>query len=439
MKSSSRFAHGPPGNYWSGPSLRSGWPCNGHGHPGFDRATIHERGNGELTVPAVLALEDGSVFRGISIGAKGNTTGEVVFNTAITGYQEILTDPSYCRQIVTLTHPHVGNTGANPEDLESSAIYAAGLVIRDLPSTMSNWRASESLSSFLQRGKIVAIAEIDTRRLTRILRDKGAQSGCIMTGDSIDEAAAVHAARKFPGLKGMDLAKVVSTRRKYQWNEGSLWRGDVQLPRPAARLHVVAYDFGVKRNILRLLADYGCRITVVPAQTPAEDVLALSPDGIFLSNGPGDPEPCDYAINAIRQFLETDMPVFGICLGHQLLGLASGARTVKMKFGHHGANHPVQELGSGRVLITSQNHGFAVDEASLPPVLKPTFRSLFDGSLQGVARTDRPAFSFQGHPEASPGPHDLRPLFEHFVFLMVRRLQNMLRAQVAVADEAAAR
>ena len=394
-----------------------------------------------MTVPAVLALEDGTVFRGISIGAKGNSTGEVVFNTAMTGYQEILTDPSYCRQIVTLTYPHIGNTGANPEDLESSAIFAAGLVIRDLPVLASSWRASESLPTFLQRGRVVAIAEIDTRKLTRILRDKGAQAGCIMTGEQIDESAAVRAARKFPGLKGMDLAKVVTTKRQYQWNEGSLWREDQRpLPRPAARLHVVAYDYGIKRNILRLLADYGCRMTVVPATTPADAVLAMSPDGIFLSNGPGDPEPCDYAIGAIRQFLETDIPVFGICLGHQLLGLASGARTIKMKFGHHGANHPVQELGSGRVFITSQNHGFTVDEASLPPVLRPTFRSLFDGSLQGVSRIDRPAFSFQGHPEASPGPHDLRPLFEQFLYLMVKRLQNLsrsLKVQQAAQRQAA--
>jgi carbamoyl-phosphate synthase small subunit len=378
----------------------------------------------------VLALEDGTVFRGISIGAKGNTTGEVVFNTAITGYQEILTDPSYCRQIVTLTYPHIGNTGANSEDLESSAIYAAGLVVRDLAQTASSWRASEPLAEFLRRGKIVAIAEIDTRKLTRILRDKGAQAGCIMTGDAIDETAAVRAARKFPGLKGMDLAKVVTTKRQYQWNEGSLWRATPHhLPRPAARLHVVAYDYGIKRNILRLLADYGCRMTVVPAMTPADKVLALNPDGIFLSNGPGDPEPCDYAIRAIQQFLDTDIPVFGICLGHQLLGLASGARTVKMKFGHHGANHPVQELATGRVFITSQNHGFAVDESTLPDTVKPTFRSLFDGSLQGIARIDRPAFGFQGHPEASPGPHDLKPLFEHFLFLMVKRLQQVSRAQ----------
>jgi carbamoyl-phosphate synthase small subunit len=386
------------------------------------------RGKSEVTTPAVLALEDGTVLRGISIGAKGNTTGEVVFNTAMTGYQEILTDPSYCRQIVTLTYPHIGNTGTNPEDVEAQQIYAAGLVIRDLPLAHSSWRASESLPTFLQRGKIVAIAEIDTRKLTRILREKGAQAGCIMTGDNIDEGAAVKAARKFPGLKGMDLAKVVSTKRQYQWNAGSVWRDQPKGPvRSISRLHVVAYDFGIKRNILRLLADHGCRITVVPAMTPPDQVLALAPDGIFLSNGPGDPEPCDYAIKAIRRFLDTDIPIFGICLGHQLLGLASGARTVKMKFGHHGANHPVVELESGRVSISSQNHGFAVDESTLPPQLKATYRSLFDGSLQGVARTDRPAFSFQGHPEASPGPHDLKPLFEHFMFLMVKRLQSLPR------------
>jgi carbamoyl-phosphate synthase small subunit len=382
-------------------------------------------------IPAVLALEDGTVFRGRSIGARGNSTGEVVFNTAMTGYQEILTDPSYARQIVTLTYPHIGNTGATPEDLESGQVYAAGLVIRDLPLLHSNWRASESLGDFLERGRIVAIADIDTRRLTRLLREKGALAGCIMTGEGVDEAAAVHAARRFPGLKGMDLARVVSVHEPYQWSEGSLWRRESRVPKPGARLHVVAYDFGIKRNILRLLADHGCRVTVVPAQAPAEQVLALSPDGIFLSNGPGDPEPCDYAIAAIRRFLETDIPVFGICLGHQLLGLASGARTVKMKFGHHGANHPVQDLATGRVYITSQNHGFAVDEATLPPNLTPTHRSLFDGSLQGIARTDRPAFGFQGHPEASPGPHDLRPLFENFVRLMVRRLQSLLQARSA--------
>ena len=373
--------------------------------------------------PAVLALEDGSVFKGKSIGAPGSTTGEVVFNTAMTGYQEILTDPSYCRQLVTLTYPHIGNTGATPEDLESGRIHAAGLVIRDLPLVHSSWRAAESLQSFLVRGGIVAIADIDTRRLTRILREKGAQSGCIMTGTGVDAEEAVRAARGFPGLKGMDLAKVVSVKRPYQWTEGSLWRQGASPGRHGARFNVVAYDYGIKRNILRLLVDHGCRVTVLPAQTPAEEALALKPDGIFLSNGPGDPEPCDYAIAAIRRCLETDIPVFGICLGHQLLGLASGARTVKMKFGHHGANHPVQELDGGRVLITSQNHGFAVDEASLPPTLRPTHRSLFDGSLQGIARTDRPAFSFQGHPEASPGPHDAEELFAQFVDLMARRQQ----------------
>ena len=358
------------------------------------------------------------MFRGVSIGAPGSTAGEVVFNTAMTGYQEILTDPSYSRQIVTLTYPHIGNTGATPEDLESGQIHAAGLVIRDLPLLHSNWRASESLESFLTRGSIVAIADIDTRRLTRILREKGAQSACIMTGDAVDAVAAVRVAGKFPGLKGMDLAKVVSVKRPYQWTEGGIWNSEPPGPRTGPRFHVVAYDFGIKRNILRLLVDRGCRVTVLPAETPAVDALALKPDGVFLSNGPGDPEPCGYAIEAIRRILETDLPVFGICLGHQLLSLASGARTVKMKFGHHGANHPVQDLDAGRVMITSQNHGFAVDEASLPANLRATHRSLFDGSLQGVARTDRPAFSFQGHPEASPGPHDASPLFDHFIELM---------------------
>jgi carbamoyl-phosphate synthase small subunit len=385
-----------------------------------------------VSVPAVLALADGTIFRGQSIGAKGNTTGEVVFNTALTGYQEILTDPSYARQIVTLTVPHVGNTGTTPEDLESTQVYAAGLIIRNLPILPSNWRLNESLSEFLERGKVVAIAGIDTRKLTRILREKGAQSGCIMTGDQVDQNAAVKAARKFPGLKGMDLAKVVSTKRSFQWNEGSLWPDTGRAPiRASQRLHVVAYDFGIKRNILRLLADGGCRMTVVPAQTSAEEVLALEPDGIFLSNGPGDPEPCDYAIAATRRFLETDLPVFGICLGHQILGLAAGASTVKMKFGHHGANHPVQDLESGRVFITSQNHGFAVDESTLPAGVKATHRSLFDGSLQGIAFEERPVFGFQGHPEASPGPHDLKPLFERFNHLMLRRLQ----AQLKVAEE----
>ncbi|MGE0031132.1 MAG: glutamine-hydrolyzing carbamoyl-phosphate synthase small subunit [Steroidobacteraceae bacterium] len=384
--------------------------------------------------PAVLALEDGTVFRGVSIGASGVTTGEVVFNTAMTGYQEILTDPSYCRQIVTLTCPHIGNTGVTPEDMESDAIHAAGLVIRDLPLAHSSWRASHSLQEFLVEGETVAIAGIDTRMLTRILRERGAQGGCIATADKADADVALRAARAFPGLKGMDLAKVVSARAPYQWNDGSVGRESGRILRPGSRLHVVAYDYGIKRNILRLLADYGCRMTVVPAQTSAEDALALAPDGIFLSNGPGDPEPCEYAITAIREFLKTDVPVFGICLGHQLLALASGAKTVKMKFGHHGANHPVQELAGSHVVITSQNHGFAVDEQTLPAQLKATHRSLFDGSLQGIARTDCPAFGFQGHPEASPGPHDLRPLFEHFVFLMVRRLQQLLRTQAAAAD-----
>ena len=384
-------------------------------------------------VPAVLALADGTIFRGQSIGAKGNTTGEVVFNTALTGYQEILTDPSYARQIVTLTCPHIGNTGATPEDLESSQIYAAGLIIRDLPIVASNWRTNESLTDFLERGKIVAIANIDTRKLTRILREKGAQAGCIMTGDkTVDHAAAVKLARKFPGLKGMDLAKVVTTKRTFQWNEGTVWPDATRLPiRSHQRLHVVAYDFGIKRNILRLLADFGCRVTVVPAQTSAEEVQALMPDGVFLSNGPGDPEPCDYAITATKKLLESDqplqLPVFGICLGHQILGLAAGAKTIKMQTGHHGANHPVQDLDSGRVFITSQNHGFAVDEATLPENVKATHRSLFDGTLQGLAFKDRPAFGFQGHPEASPGPHDLKPLFERFNHLMLRRLQMQLK------------
>jgi carbamoyl-phosphate synthase small subunit len=385
-----------------------------------------------VTTPAVLALEDGTVFRGISIGASGTATGEVVFNTAMTGYQEILTDPSYSRQIVTLTYPHIGNTGTNPDDLESNAIHSAGLVIRNLPLLHSNWRATESLPEFLSRGGVVAIAEIDTRKLTRILREKGAQAGCIASGDAASRPdLAVEAARRFPGLKGMDLAKVVSTRRAFQWNEGTNWALE-QGPkrRPGQRMHVVAYDFGIKRNILRLLADHGCRMTVVPAQTPAAEALALAPDGVFLSNGPGDPEPCDYAIDAIKAFLESGVPLFGICLGHQLLGLATGARTVKMKFGHHGANHPVIELDTGRVYISSQNHGFAVDETSLPAHVRATHRSLFDGSLQGIALTDRPAFSFQGHPEASPGPRDLAPLFARFVESMLRRGAVPVRQQV---------
>jgi carbamoyl-phosphate synthase small subunit len=371
-----------------------------------------------LTIHALLALEDGTIFRGIAIGAEGCSVGEVVFNTSITGYQEILTDPSYARQIVTLTYPHIGNTGVNAEDVESSGIFASGLVVRDVPARLSNWRAGRSLPDYLKAHNVIGIAGLDTRKLTRLLRDKGAQRGCLLAGKDLDSDYAMAQARQFPGLQGMDLAKEVSVAERYPWTEGS-WRLDQGYAGPGTnRFHVVAYDFGVKRNILRLLADRGCRLTVVPARTSAEDVLALEPDGVFLSNGPGDPEPCDYAIRAIRTFLEVKIPVFGICLGHQLLALASGARTVKMKFGHHGANHPVQELDTGRVLITSQNHGFAVDEASLPGNVRPTYRSLFDGSLQGIALTDRPAFSFQGHPEASPGPHDLKPLFDGFIGMM---------------------
>jgi len=374
-----------------------------------------------LNTLALLALEDGTVFRGISIGAEDCSVGEVVFNTSITGYQEILTDPSYARQIVTLTYPHIGNVGINREDVESTGVYASGLVVRDVPARLSNWRADNSLPDYLKENGVVGVAGIDTRKLTRILRDKGAQRGCLMAGKEIDPDYAVAKAREFPGLQGMDLAKEVTVRQSYGWSETS-WRlgpGYGELDR--SRFHVVAYDFGVKRNILRLLADRGCRLTVVPATTSAREVLALRPDGVFLSNGPGDPEPCDYAIQAIREFLDIQIPVFGICLGHQLLALASGARTAKMKFGHHGANHPVQELDTGRVLITSQNHGFAVDESSLPRNVRPTYRSLFDGSLQGIELTDRPAFSFQGHPEASPGPHDLTPLFDRFIESMAYR------------------
>jgi len=376
-----------------------------------------------LRKPALLALEDGTVFHGEAIGIDGQTVGEVVFNTAMTGYQEILTDPSYARQIVTLTYPHIGNVGVNDDDEESSEVMAAGLVIRDLPLLVSNWRAEKSLEQYLVEQNTVAIANIDTRKLTRILREKGAQNGCIVAGDNLDEAAAIAAAKGFPGLKGMDLAKEVTTGQPYEWAQGSwtLEGGIPEAPHPIEEKlphHVVAFDYGVKRNILRMLVDRGCRVTVVPAQTPAAEVLKLKPDGLFLSNGPGDPEPCTYAIEAIQELVETDIPTFGICLGHQLLSLASGARTVKMKFGHHGANHPVQDLESGVVMITSQNHGFAVDEATLPANLKATHKSLFDGSLQGVQRTDKPAFSFQGHPEASPGPHDVAPLFDHFVDLI---------------------
>jgi carbamoyl-phosphate synthase small subunit len=379
-----------------------------------------------LRKPALLALEDGSLFRGESIGSIGQTTGEVVFNTALTGYQEILTDPSYARQIVTLTYPHIGNVGVNAEDEESSGIHAAGLVIRDLPPLFSNWRSEESLEDYLVRHNIVAISGIDTRRLTRILREKGAQSGCIVAGNDIDEQAAIDAARRFPGLKGMDLAKEVTTGNPYEWAQGSwsLKGGLPEAPHPIEEnlpYHVVAYDYGVKRNILRMLVDRGCRLTVVPAKTPASKVLAMNPDGVFLSNGPGDPEPCDYAQDAIRELLEKEVPMFGICLGHQLLSLASGAKTIKMKFGHHGANHPVQDLETGKVMISSQNHGFAVEDESLPSHLRATHRSLFDQSLQGVEHTDKPAFGFQGHPEASPGPHDVAPLFDHFIELMEKK------------------
>jgi len=382
-----------------------------------------------VTEPAILALEDGTVFRGISVGAPGRSLGEVVFNTAMTGYQEILTDPSYYRQIVTLTYPHIGNVGTNSDDYESRKVHAAGLVIRDLSRVVSNWRSELPLGEFLRRSNTVAIAEIDTRQLTRIIRDKGAQGGCILTGPNATPEEAVRAARKFPGIKGMDLARLVTTKESYQWNQGSIWpeRPAVYTKRIAS-FHVVAYDFGVKRNILRLLADHDCRITVVPATTTAEEALQLNPDGIFLSNGPGDPEPCTYAIEAIRKFLEIGIPQFGICLGHQLLGLAAGAKTMKMKFGHHGANHPVLELDTGRVLITSQNHGFAVDEATLPPNVRVTHRSLFDGTLQGIEITNAPAFSFQGHPEASPGPQEVRPLFVRFVEMMKEHRRQTVAA-----------
>ncbi|MDP3535032.1 MAG: glutamine-hydrolyzing carbamoyl-phosphate synthase small subunit [Halomonas sp.] len=383
--------------------------------------------NPALSKPAILALEDGSVFHGTAIGADGVTSGEVVFNTAMTGYQEILTDPSYTRQIVTLTYPHIGNTGINSEDVESASIAAAGLVIRDLPLMASSFRSEQSLSDYLKSQNVLGIADIDTRRLTRILRDKGAQNGAILAGadaegsDAVERALA--AAKAFPGLKGMDLAKEVSCKEAYEWSEGewTLGEGYADMTKRERPYHVVAFDYGVKFNILRMLAARGCRLTVVPAQTPAAEVLAMNPDGVFLANGPGDPEPCDYAIKAIQEVLETDTPVFGICLGHQLLALASGAKTLKMSHGHHGANHPVQDLASGTVMITSQNHGFAADEATLPSNVRATHRSLFDGTLQGIERTDRPAFSFQGHPEASPGPRDVAPLFDRFIAMMKAR------------------
>ncbi len=379
--------------------------------------------------PAILALQDGSLFEGISIGAEGQASGEVVFNTSMSGYQEILTDPSYAQQIITFTYPHIGNTGINDEDNESGKIWSSGMVIRDLPMLESNFRSQQTLSEFLIAQNVVAISDIDTRRLTRILRDRGPMNGCILAGFDVADVEkareqALEAAKSFPGLVGMDLAKVVSCEESYAWVEGS-WQLGAGHPVPeAGSHHVVAYDFGVKRNILRMLTDRGCRVTVVPAQTPASEVLAMNPDGIFLSNGPGDPEPCDYAITAIREILETGKPVFGICLGHQLLALASGAKTVKMKLGHHGANHPVQELSSGKVFITSQNHGFAVDEESLPSNVEATHKSLFDGSLQGIHLTDRQAFGFQGHPEASPGPHDIAPVFDHFIELIQASTAN---------------
>jgi carbamoyl-phosphate synthase small subunit len=380
-----------------------------------------------LTRPAILALEDGSVFRGVAIGADGQTVGEVVFNTAMTGYQEILTDPSYTRQLVTLTYPHIGNTGINSEDIESASMGAAGLIIRDLPLMASNFRSEMSLQDYLQQNQLVAIGDIDTRRLTRILRDKGSLNGCILAGEAAAAADATEkalaAAKAFPGLKGMDLAKEVTTKTIQNWTEGewTLGQGYAQVDENKQPYHVVAYDYGVKFNILRMLVSRGCRITLVPAQTPAAEVLAMNPDGVFLSNGPGDPQPCDYAIKAIAEILETDVPVFGICLGHQLLALASGAQTVKMPHGHHGANHPVQDLDSKVVMITSQNHGFAVDESSLPGNLRTTHKSLFDGTLQGIERTDKAAFSFQGHPEASPGPQDVAPLFDRFIQLIQAR------------------
>ncbi|GBG13251.1 carbamoyl-phosphate synthase small subunit [Novimethylophilus kurashikiensis] len=370
--------------------------------------------------PAILVLADGTVFRGIAIGASGSTVGEVVFNTSMTGYQEILTDPSYTGQIVTLTYPHIGNYGVNTEDVESGKVYAAGLVIRDLPLTVSNWRAGMSLSDYLKTSNVVAIADIDTRKLTRVLREKGAQAGCIMAGE-VDEAKALELARSYPGMAGMDLAKEVSVTKSYVCEEGEWSLGEGYAKAGNSKFNVVAFDYGVKRNILRMLTSRGCKVTVLPAQATAEEALALNPDGIFLSNGPGDPEPCDYAIKAIKTLVDTGIPTFGICLGHQLLGLASGAKTVKMKFGHHGANHPVQDVDDKRVFITSQNHGFAVDPATLPANVRATHVSLFDGSLQGIARTDKPAFSFQGHPEASPGPREMSYLFDRFIELMEKQ------------------
>jgi len=386
-------------------------------HPVFARAHFFETGD-FVPKPALLALQDGTIFRGQSIGADGISVGEVVFNTAMTGYQEILTDPSYCQQLITLTYPHIGNTGINSEDEEATRIHASGLIIRDLPLQASNWRSQGSLQNYLESRGVVAISDIDTRKLTRRLRDQGAQAGAIMAGDEISASDAVEAANGFGGLSGRDLAQVVTTDELYTWTQSTWALGHGYRENAETSYHVVAYDYGIKKNILCMLVDRGARVTVVPARTSADEVLAMNPDGVFLSNGPGDPEPCDYAIEAIASILQSDLPVFGICLGHQLLALASGASTIKMKFGHHGANHPVQDLASGVVMITSQNHGFAVDESSLPDNLRATHRSLFDGSLQAVERTDKPAFSFQGHPEASPGPHDVAPLFDQFFELI---------------------
>ena len=384
-----------------------------------------------MATPALLALQDGTIFHGTSVGAEGQTIGEVVFNTAMTGYQEILTDPSYCRQIVTLTYPHIGNTGTNSEDMESARVHASGLIIRDSSRLCSSWRSDSSFEDFLRKSSTVAIADIDTRKLTRIIREKGAQSACIMTGEATGDVAIAHAG-KFPGIAGMDLARFVTTKRRYQWCHGSVFgRKPRIMSRRIAPYHVVAYDFGIKRNILRILSDLDCRMTVVPAKTTAEEAMALGPDGVFLSNGPGDPQPCDYAITAIQELIDIGIPIFGICLGHQLLALAAGAKTVKMKFGHHGANHPVQDLETGQVVITSQNHGFAVDEETLPEGVEATHRSLFDFTLQGIQLTDRPVFSFQGHPEASPGPHDLQPLFERFILDMAAHKRSVTRAVIS--------